>query len=100
MDIIRSNSNPANRRSPSASSGSPSDTADFDLQMAERDYKHRRAGIQGEAYRQALSEIAGEIYVGVYKQSLAAAVARQQQLWEEEAGPSSSSGATPAVTHD
>ncbi|KAG5490173.1 hypothetical protein JKF63_00292 [Porcisia hertigi] len=48
--------------------GAPSE--DQDLVMALRESAQHDKNIQNEAYRQALSELAGELYVEAYKHSL------------------------------
>lgn len=55
---------------------------DHDLRMAERDHQQRDASIRTEAYRQALSEVAGELYLHVYSKALAESMARQRKQWE------------------
>ncbi|KPI88540.1 hypothetical protein ABL78_2352 [Leptomonas seymouri] len=54
---------------------------DQDLTMASRESAQHAANIQNEAYRQALSELAGELYIEAYKDSLQQAMERQRRSW-------------------
>lgn len=54
---------------------------DQDLAMASRESAQHASSIQNEAYRQALSELAGELYVEAYKTTMRETVERQRQLW-------------------
>lgn len=54
---------------------------DHDLAMASRESAQHASSIQNEAYRQALSELAGELYVEAYKSTMREAEERQRKLW-------------------
>lgn len=62
----------------SAESGSHEDQ---DLTMASRESAQHATSIQNEAYRQALSELAGELYVEAYKATLQQTVEKQRESW-------------------
>jgi hypothetical protein len=54
---------------------------DQDLAMASRESAQHTTSIQNEAYRQALSELAGELYVEAYKRTLQQTVEKQRESW-------------------
>lgn len=54
---------------------------DQDLAMALRESAQHEKSVQNEAYRQALSELAGELYVEAYKSTLQQAIERQRKAW-------------------
>ncbi|CAJ1993673.1 hypothetical protein LDHU3_36.4220:CDS1 [Leishmania donovani] len=55
---------------------------DQDLAMASRESVQHAIHIQSEAYRQALSELAGELYVEAYKHSLKQALRKHAAQWK------------------
>lgn len=55
---------------------------DQDLAMASRESAQHAIHIQSEAYRQALSELAGELYVEAYKHSLKQALRKHGAQWK------------------
>lgn len=56
-------------------------TEDQDLTMASRESAQHASSIQNEAYRQALSELAGELYVEAYKTTMQERLDKQRKLW-------------------
>ncbi|KEG09083.1 hypothetical protein DQ04_05851020 [Trypanosoma grayi] len=58
---------------------------DADLDVASRDYAQRERGLRNDAYRQAVSEIAGEIYGAVYRQTYHDALQMHRREWNQAA---------------
>lgn len=58
--------------------------SDEDLIMAALDSAQQATAVQNEAYRQALSEVAGELYVEAYKASMNDAIQRYRSRWNLE----------------
>lgn len=54
---------------------------DQDLTMASRESAQHATSIQNEAYRHALSELAGELYVEAYKSALQQTLEKQRESW-------------------
>ncbi|RNF19899.1 uncharacterized protein Tco025E_03966 [Trypanosoma conorhini] len=54
---------------------------DADLEIASRDYVQRVRGLRNDAYRQAVGEIAGEMYGVVYAQAYRDALERHRREW-------------------
>lgn len=55
---------------------------DQDLAMASRESAMHATSVQNEAYRQALSELAGELYVEAYKDSMQVALRKYAAQWK------------------
>lgn len=60
------------------------DEEDADLCMAIRESQLHAISIRNEAYRQALGEVAGELYLEVYKSSLQRKLLSSRNLWQLE----------------
>lgn len=73
----------------STSTSSSLEVPDADLAMASRESEQHAASIRNEAYREALGEIAGELYVEAYKARLARQARAKQQEWGLMSGPAS-----------
>ncbi|KAK7196185.1 hypothetical protein NESM_000553600 [Novymonas esmeraldas] len=54
---------------------------DQDLVMASRESAQHASSVQNEAYRQALSELAGELYVEAYKDTMQHALRTYSARW-------------------
>ncbi|KAG5488700.1 hypothetical protein JIQ42_00314 [Leishmania sp. Namibia] len=54
---------------------------DQDLLMASRESAQHAMNVQNEAYRQALSELAGELYVEAYKHAIKQTLSKYAAKW-------------------
>lgn len=58
-----------------------SSSSDHDLAVAERDSNLRETSMRNETYRQAISELAGDVYQHVYMTTLQQAMNVQRREW-------------------
>ncbi|KAF8305737.1 hypothetical protein TcBrA4_0039010 [Trypanosoma cruzi] len=63
---------------------------DADLDIASRDYARRVQGLRNDAYRQAVAEIAGELYGAVYMRAYRDALEMHRGDWGVTASSSPS----------
>ncbi|GET93371.1 unspecified product [Leishmania tarentolae] len=68
---------------------------DQDLVMASRESAQHTINIQNEAYRQALSELAGELYVEAYKHSMQQALRKHAAQWKSSSSTGQGTEGTP-----
>ncbi|RHW69706.1 uncharacterized protein TEOVI_000418000 [Trypanosoma equiperdum] len=64
-----------------SNSDSDGDGAGQELLMASLDYELRVKALRNEAYRQALSEVAGEVYESVYTKTFCEAMRKHRTEW-------------------
>ncbi|CCW60149.1 unnamed protein product [Phytomonas sp. EM1] len=57
------------------------DDYDFDLAMAARDREQHDLNVRNGAYRQAMSEVAGELYLHTYTRAFQDEMRKKREAW-------------------